>query len=270
MLSEVINALYVTYIATEYHSKSDVSFSKSTQRQRQRQRRLHNGDPQQAQAQTQPQESTTTTGSTYYYWDNIPGDADRRKRVLMVTIIVVIWNIIDSMSGFGNIVHEMLDMMLLYHIPRILFVISSYIIALYYDCYVTLVRQLQQLHSNNAQPIDKELLTTSSVLPWKNFLPRILRYFLRIVPIYPIMAVLISFLFLFVISLFEMVGLSTDILNLPIYYGTLYGPFSYIYYHVKHDIVSEQATQTTSVHSVYDFHPTTTSTTNIRINTTLC
>ena len=43
--------------------------------------------------------------------------------------------------------------------------------------------------------------------------------------------------FLFVVSAFERLGWATDVLNLPIYYGTLYGPFSWIYWTVKRRVV---------------------------------
>jgi hypothetical protein len=54
-----------------------------------------------------------------------------------------------------------------------------------------------------------------------------------VTPTYPILAVMISFGFMLVISLWEALKLPEEWLNMPIYYGTLYGPFSFIYYIVK-------------------------------------
>ena len=62
--------------------------------------------------------------------------------------------------------------------------------------------------------------------------------FLKILPAYPFLAVLISFVFLFVIDLWEHVfHLPLEWLNNPIYYGTLYGPFAYTYVHVKREVL---------------------------------
>jgi hypothetical protein len=80
-----------------------------------------------------------------------------------------------------------------------------------------------------------------------SFLRQVAIAFLRILPVYPFLAVLISFVFLFVISAFEALHLPLEILNMPIYYGTLYGPFSYIYYNVKRRVIeSTQSLPTTS------------------------
>ena len=228
MLSEVVNALYITYVATEYNLISNGNKRSSSGR---RSHSTYNNDEFQSE------------GS----FRIAIGNANRR--LLIVTIAVVVWNMFDYVSGFGDILHHLFDIIFLYHIPRIVFVATSYILALYYDCYFAVRRNILHQHHqqylDGTRPITKEsLILLSSILSWKNFLPRIFRYFLRILPIYPIMAVVISFIFLFVISIFEILHISTDILNAPIYYGTLYGPFSYIYYHVKHDILSEQSRAT--------------------------
>jgi hypothetical protein len=178
MISEVINALFVTYLATEYSG---------------------NGN------------------SSKYDVDLLP--LGKRRRVGIIFSMVLVVHAIESLTGIGAWIRAGLEA--LFHLPKVVFVIFFYIIALYLDCLFTL-RQHQQ----------RQALSF-----WSDFLPRVLRLFLRICPIYPILAVGISFLFLFLISLFELLRIPTDILNAPIYYGTLYGPFSYIYYHVKRDLL---------------------------------
>jgi hypothetical protein len=107
---------------------------------------------------------------------------------------------------------------------RIALAALAYVVALYIDC-------------KRSQPN----LTLAS------FLRQVAIAFLRILPVYPFLAVLISFVFLFVISAFEALHLPLEILNMPIYYGTLYGPFSYIYYNVKRRVIeSTQSLPTTS------------------------
>ena len=97
------------------------------------------------------------------------------------------------------------------HLPKILFAAVSYVVALYVDC-----------------------RRVSPKLTLGEFLPAVAWAFLRVIPVYPFLAVLISFVFLFVIAIVEGLGLPEDWLNWPIYYGTLYGPFSYVYWRVKH------------------------------------
>jgi hypothetical protein len=54
-----------------------------------------------------------------------------------------------------------------------------------------------------------------------------------LIPVYPFIAVIISFIFLFVITAFEQLHLQTAVLNGPIYYFTLYGPLMLTYWDVK-------------------------------------
>ena len=75
------------------------------------------------------------------------------------------------------------------------------------------------------------------VLPCHAFLPRVGRSFVRVLPAYPFLAVLISFVFMFVISIWEFFNLPERWLQWPIYYGTLYGPFVYVYCTVKRQIL---------------------------------
>lgn len=101
----------------------------------------------------------------------------------------------------------------LWHL-RIILAATAYVVALYLDC----KRSLPSL----------EL---------KSFVRKVALAFLKVLWIYPFLAVVISFAFLFIISIFEALHLPLELLNMPIYYGTLYGPFSYIYYIVKREVI---------------------------------
>eukprot|EP00501_MAST-03F_sp_TOSAG23-6_P000293 GSMAST32.ASY1.ANO1.300.1 assembled CDS len=59
---------------------------------------------------------------------------------------------------------------------------------------------------------------------------------LLVLPLFPCIAIGFSALFLFIVSIFSALGLSTgrsSVLNPIIYYGTLYGPFSAVYWQTK-------------------------------------
>ena len=70
-------------------------------------------------------------------------------------------------------------------------------------------------------------------LTMKAFISNVGISFLKVIPAYPFLAVIIIFVFLFVISFFESLHLPTQWLNWPIYYGTQYGPFVWVYMSVK-------------------------------------
>ena len=172
MLSEVINALFVTFLATEYIGEIDA-------------RRA--------------------------YADRSTRFAPlAQRRIGIVFSIVLFVNIFDSLTGIGSMLHALLEA--LYHIPKVFVVMFFYIVSLYMDCLYTL-RQHHQSFSF-----------------WRNFLPRVIRLFICIRPVYPILAVGISFIFLFLISLFELLRIPTDVLNAPIYYGLWYLVWSLLLY----------------------------------------
>ena len=116
----------------------------------------------------------------------------------------------------------------LFHIPRIVIAIASFLTALYFDC-----------RRKNASTINKTSNNISGTpndnKGWSNavFFRQLTQSFCILLPVYPFLAVIISFGFLFVVSLFEKLNLPLEILNMPIYYGTLYGPLSYLYWDVK-------------------------------------
>ena len=57
---------------------------------------------------------------------------------------------------------------------------------------------------------------------------------LRLVgPMFPFLAIGISTAFLFLVSVLERIGIDPHWLNSGIYYGTIYGPFAFVYFEVK-------------------------------------
>lgn len=128
--------------------------------------------------------------------------------VLAINILV---NFHAASVALAEWVHDKLAT--LFRVPRIVVAICSFITALYWDC-----RQKYGLNSKNR-------LGPAAATRWSKryFFRQVLQSFCRLLPIYPFLAVVISFGFLFVISTFERLHLPLEILNMPIYYGTLYG-----------------------------------------------
>lgn len=173
MISEVANALLLTFFATEYlifDNTSNISFSGSNDA-----------------------------------WKRLL--RSRRNQILILAGAFI--NVLDRVSGLSGTAHDVFQGVL--HVPKILFAAIAYIIALYADC----------------------RRNVPSMLLGRDFLPQVLRAFCYVLPVYPFIAVLISFGFLFVINLFEFLRIPLEYLNMPIYYGTLYGPFSLVYWRVK-------------------------------------
>ena len=96
---------------------------------------------------------------------------------------------------------------------KVAIVAASFLGALYIDC---------KRGSGDSSCINPSL-----------FAREIAKEFLLLLPVCPWLSVLISFVFFLIISIFDIVGLPTSILNGPIYYGTLYGPFAVIYVRIK-------------------------------------
>lgn len=119
-----------------------------------------------------------------------------------------------------------------FHIPRILVAICSFLLALYWDCRQKYNIQYSTYQNNYPSEV-------ASSHPWSNqyFLQQLLQSFCRLLPIYPFLAVIISFGFLFIITAFEKLHLPLHLLNMPIYYGTLYGPLTMMYWDVKKTVV---------------------------------
>lgn len=207
MISEVANALFLTYLATEYTVASqDAAASK---------RFLE-----------------------YQHEDDDDDHGNSRKaryrRWGVVTGMVLLINVSDRVLGFtvvANVAmretHHLVYALL--HIPRVVVAAVAYLTALFWDCRRTVARQRRTGNQH------KHHVMTFA----KDFLPRVLTAFLTVLPLYPLAAIIISFGFLILITIFEALHLPESLLNWPIYYGTLYGPFSYIYHVVKLSVVKE-------------------------------
>jgi len=211
MISEVANSVFLTYLATEY-SLWTANNNKSNNGPRA-------GSSSFADALDQQQEDGKRQAHA------------QQKRVITVALVVLGVNGVDRITGMGTTLAHSLAVAVghhqFWHIPKIVLAAGTYVASLYYDCRAAVRRSHSHNHSDSRFSFRRD------------FAPRVVKAFGRILPIYPILAVLISFGFLFVINVFELLHLSTDILNWPIYYGTLYGPFSYIYYTVKGNVIQE-------------------------------
>jgi len=128
--------------------------------------------------------------------------------------LVVVVNLLDRVSGMKESANELMQQF--FHLPKIIFAASAYISCLYYD-----------IHRR------------APLLNVLSFLGKVGWAFLRVLPAYPFLAVMISFVFLFVINIWEALGLPLEWLNAPIYYGTLYGPFAWVYVKVKQQVLDE-------------------------------
>ncbi len=123
-------------------------------------------------------------------------------------------------------------------IPVKLFVAAtSYVTALYLD-----------IHRDRGNNNNNKKSKPPPKMPFRSvFLPKVGWAFLKILPAYPFLAVLISFVFLFVVDIWEYIlHLPLEYLNMPVYYGTLYGPFAYTYVHVKNEVLRKTMNYTHS------------------------
>ena len=188
MLSEVVNALFVTYVATEIQlADPDTS-------------RVH--------------------------------DVLQSKLTQALTVAVVLVNLSVRLhihvSGSALLSAATSAVSFASHAPKVVFAAVAYVVALYFDC----------------KRSRKDLAVG-------DFLKSVGIQFCRVAPVYPFLAVMISFVFLFIISAFEALHLPLEILNMPIYYGTLYGPFSWIYYMVKKRIVESSSSLPSTMTAYY-------------------
>jgi len=197
MILEAVNSVCLTYLATEFL--------------------LNNND-----------DNTSTHGnsSSASTLQSIKTFISQQSRTIQYTFVTLICiNIFVYCHDAGQTILDYIQYKL-FHIPRILLAICSFLIALYWDC-----RYKYLQNSKNNQ--------SNSTAPWSNryFIKQLVQSFIRLLPVYPFLAVVISFNFLFVIILFEKLHLPSDILNAPIYYGTLYGPCMLMYWDVKKTVV---------------------------------
>jgi len=204
MLLELINSIFVTFVATEcllVNSNDNTSISIDSNQHRQPLLRL------------------------FLRYTR------RFSRTLQVlTLIVALINLFVHFHDSGVALSKWIKANVeIFHIPRIVAAIVTFLIALWWDCRRIVIASA----AKKSRDTDNGNNTPSSV--WSNnyFLGQLVKSFCRTLPIYPFAAVIISFMCLFVITLFEDLHIDTEILNGPIYYCTLYGPLMMIYWDVK-------------------------------------
>ena len=199
MILEAVNSVCLTYLATEFL--------------------LNNNDDNTTPTHGNSSSSTSILQSIKY---TLTSQHSKPIQYTFVTVICINTFVYchDAGQMILNYIHYKL-----FHIPRILLAICSFLIALYWDC------RYKYLQNSNNQ--------SNSTAPWSNryFIKQLIQSFIRLLPVYPFLAVIISFGFLFVITLFEKLHLQSDILNMPIYYCTLYGPLMMMYWDVKKAVV---------------------------------
>jgi hypothetical protein len=128
---------------------------------------------------------------------------------------------------------------------------TSYVLALYVDIHRDRTNgnnDGKELSSNSHNKNAKPKMPFRSV-----YLPKVGLAFVKILPAYPFLAVLISFVFIFIVDIWEFVfHLPLEWLNNPIYYGTLYGPFAYTYVYVKQEVLRRNHYDYTKGYDRYD------------------
>ena len=139
----------------------------------------------------------------------------RSKLFYSVVVAVVVLNIVDRVTGAAAVINNLLQGF--FHLPKVFFAATIYNVALYFDC-------------RHVSPVSLTVQT---------FLPLVGKAFVRVLPAYPFLAVAVSFVFMIVINVFERLHIPLEYLNWPIYYGTLYGPFSFVYWKVKERVVHD-------------------------------
>jgi len=171
-------------------------------------------------------EAVNSVFFTYVVTEYILSDASlyngTRRGILGFTAAVLVLNLFvryhDTGTAIAEWVHGKLD--ILFNIPRIVVAFSSFLTALYFDC--------RRKYTESARR-----LASPASFSTRYFVKTTLKSFCKLLPVYPFLAVVISFGFLIVVTVFEKLQLPLDVLNYPIYYGTLYGPLMFLYFDVK-------------------------------------
>eukprot|EP00536_Pseudo-nitzschia_multiseries_P017612 jgi/Psemu1/293120/fgenesh1_pg.1674_\ len=237
MISEIANSLFLTYLASEYVLSSSPS---SPSIASPRSRALHRAD-------TDGGWCGSDGGKNQHQHPHHSNNSTNWTVLGVLTALVGIANLLDH-HYYLSLVWESAAS-LLPRIPSHYVVIpaklglaaTSYVLALYVDVHRERVATTTNANANKIYGKSHTHRRTPKKIPFRSvFLPKVGWAFLRILPAYPFLAVLISFVFLFVVDLWEYVlHLPLEWLNRPIYYGTLYGPFAYTYVHVKQEVVRE-------------------------------
>lgn len=249
MISEIANSLFLTYLASEYIISTSSSSSSSSvcnnKRSRTHTLTVANHYEQDNDDDTAKATAKKLAGATYRYNSSVIG---------ALLCLVILANILDQQY------FQIPSLVETFNIPSLVELVednnnntkitlfttyayiwspilkvgiaaTSYVVTLYIDVH------RQRLRPSTTTPTGKgreaRRATTErrrrKRIPFRSvYLPQVGWAFLRILPAYPFLAVLISFLFLFVIDIWDYVfHLPVEYWNKPIYYGTLYGPFAY-------------------------------------------
>jgi len=102
------------------------------------------------------------------------------------------------------------------HSPRILLAAVTFVGGLYADC------------------------ARRARVPAPAFFRALGAALLYVAPVYPLLAVAISCVFLVAIAAVERAGLPPDVLDAPVYYGCLYGPFAAVYVDAKRTLAARR------------------------------
>lgn len=201
MLLELINSIFVTFLATEClllnnENRDEITIANPNQRSSSLHRLLHRY-------------------------------TSRFSRPLQIlTLLVASINLFVHFHDRGVALSNWIKAHVgSFHIPRIVAAIFTFLVALWCDC-----RRI--VNKTSAKKSSSENKASAS---WSNtyFFRQLAKSFCKLLPVYPFVAVIISFMFLFIITAFEKLHLQTAILNGPIYYVTLYGPLMLTYWDVK-------------------------------------
>jgi len=213
-IAEVFNALLITYVATEYNLSTSSTNKKND-----------------------------SENKNFF---SIKTFLSARHNHIILLIVTTV-NIVDKIlllteSHTAILVKQLFERLL--HAPKIVLAALLYIIVLYMDCLRHINTTTTSL-STNANTATTNLYNNNNnnarkqLLPIRRFLKCVGIKFLKVLPVYPLLVIFISFIFMVVISLLEHLHLPLEWLNWPIYYGTLYGPFSCVYFQVKEMIIME-------------------------------
>ncbi|KAL3907917.1 MAG: hypothetical protein SGILL_008680 [Bacillariaceae sp.] len=210
MLSEILNSLFLTYLASEYLVAQD------------------------GNARAQPRRRLSILTSSL----------KQRLTVIMGGIVLVV-NVVDRVVGVTEWMHSAMEFLHVFSWPfKVLLAAAMYVGGLYLDINRKVLcgrRRRRPDNSSSDEDDDDDSKRASQRMPCSIFLPKVGWAFCKVLPAYPFLAVTISVCFMFVINLWDFLKLPEEWLNAPIYYGTLYGPFAYTYVHVKQQVLCYDA-----------------------------
>lgn len=206
MISELLNSLFLTYLASEYLvAQDDASYGHNSQQGR---RRL-----------------SLLTSSL------------KQRLTIVMTGVVLVVNIIDRVVGVTEWIQSGIPFL-----PLKVFVAAAfYFGGLYVDINRRVIFAKQRASNNDNSNGDDDSRKQPQRMPLSIFLPKVLWAFCKVLPAYPFLAVTISVGWMFVINLWDFLQLPEAWLGPPIYYGTLYGPFAWTYVFVKQQVMCRDA-----------------------------